>query len=194
MKSVRSINKYQSNNPYKRLKDYLKYKDSDGEWKEVGTVQRGHFQPTSFFRSDLWIVPNGNIRPTVKTKHRADIINFLKPYPSINQERLDEEERQRQAEERQRQEQLRLQREERRRQREQEEEERRQRQLERQERQRLEQLRQERLEQLRQERLEKQQQELLAQQERERLEREKRNAPIITSRGRVAKKNSRFFD
>ena len=76
-------NQYQSNDPSKRLKYYLKYKDSDGEWKEVGTVQRGHFQPTSFFRSDLWIVPNGNIRPTVKTKHRADIINFLKPYPSI---------------------------------------------------------------------------------------------------------------
>jgi len=34
---------YQSNDPSKRLKYYLKYQDLDGEWKEVGTTQRGHF-------------------------------------------------------------------------------------------------------------------------------------------------------
>jgi hypothetical protein len=44
-----------------------------------------------------------NVRPTVKTKHRADIINFLKPYPAVNQEQLDKKERQRQEELRQQQ-------------------------------------------------------------------------------------------
>jgi hypothetical protein len=185
-------NQYQSNNPNKRLKYYLKYKDSNDEWKEVGTEKDNRFQPTSFFRSDLWVVPNqNNVRPTVKTKHRADIINFLKPYPSIHQERLDEEERQRQAAERQRQEQLRLERERRQQQRLQEEEERRQRRVEREERNRVE---QERLQQLREERLQRQQEALRIQQEKERLEQEERNRPIVTSRGRVARRNTRYTD
>ena len=46
-------NQYQSNNPNKRLKYHLKYQDSDGEWKQMGTEKDNRFQPTSFFRSDL---------------------------------------------------------------------------------------------------------------------------------------------
>ena len=67
------------------MKYYLKYQDADGEWKEMGTEKDNHYQPTPFFRSDLWVVPDNNVRTTVKTKKRADIINFLKSYLSINQ-------------------------------------------------------------------------------------------------------------
>jgi len=182
---------YQSSSPYKRLKYYLKYQDSDGEWKEMGTEKDSRFQPTSFFRSDLWVVPSeDSARPTVRSKHRADTTNFLKPYPSINQERLDEEERQRQAADRQRQEQLRLEREERLRQRQQEEEERRERRVGGEEQSRLE---QQRLQQQREERLQRQQEALRTQQEALRKEQEERARPTQTSSGRVSKKSTRYL-
>ena len=187
-------NQYQSNDPFKRLKYYLKYQTGDGEWKEVGTQKGNRFEPTSFYKSDLWVVPENYIRPTVKTKKRADIINFLKPYPSIHQERLDEEERQRQAEERQRQEQLRLEREERQRQRQQEEEEKRQRVLER---RRLRLLKEQEEEEKRKQNEEERQQRL--EQERERrlrqLEEEKRKNQQYektTRSGRTTKVNSKY--
>ena len=187
-------NQYQSNDPFKRLKYYLKYQTGDGEWKEVGTQKGNRFEPTSFFRSDLWVVPENYIRPTVKTKKMADIINFLKPYPSIHQEILDEEERQRQAEERQRQEQLRLEREERQRQRQQEEEEKRQRVLER---RRIRILKEQEEEEKRKQNEEERQQRL--EQERERrlrqLEEEKRKNQQYektTRSGRTTKVNSKY--
>ena len=190
-------NEYQSNDPFKRLKYYLKYQDSSGEWKELGTQKGNHFQPTSFFRSDLWVVPlDNNVRPNVETKHRADIINFLKPYPPVNQAQLDEEERQRQEEFTRQQEQLRLEREERQRVIQQQEEERIQRRLERQrekeQREREQEEQRQHQEEIRQQRLEEEREKRLKQLEEER--RRSQQYEKTTRSGRTTKVNSRFKD
>jgi hypothetical protein len=83
--------------------------EDNNEWRPIGKEStsrngREYFKPYSFFSSDLWYVPVNNISPNVQTKTRADIINFFKPYPAVNQAQLDEEERLRQEEERERQE------------------------------------------------------------------------------------------
>ena len=212
-------NIYQSNDPFKRLKYYLKYQDN-GEWKELGTQKGNRFQPISFFRSDLWYVPTNYIEPNVTTKKRADIINFFTPYPAINQEQLDEEERLRQEEERQRIQQLNMEREEQQRLRHIEQErQREQREQLRLRREELQKMREEEAEQVRQQKLQrqmerqqqdeeeeekrKQRQEEIRQkelkQERKRrlkqLEEERKNQQYekITRTGRTAKPNSRYL-
>jgi hypothetical protein len=83
--------------------------EDNNEWRPVGKIStsrngREYYKPYSFYSSDLLYVPVNNTAPTVQTKPRADIINFFKPYPAVNQAQLDEEERQHQEEERERQE------------------------------------------------------------------------------------------
>jgi len=173
--------------------------EDNNEWRPVGKSMtsrngREYFKPYSFYSSDLWYVPVNNVSPTVQTKTRADIINFFKPYPPVNQAQLDEEERQRQEEERQQQEQLRLEREERQRVRQQEEEERvqrrLQRQIERQQREREQEEHRQHQEETRQQRLEEEREKRLRQLEEQR--RRNQQYEKTTRTGRTVKPSSRY--